>query len=629
MATRGRRAKSKSQSRHLGEPELIVVAKPDAGLRATPSGLKSVAGADTASLNKLCSAYGSALRPLFGLGEERLLRQAARASAATNLAVYYRADAPKDRLDELAGELREQPLVQGAYVKPPAELPQLNDMPPLAEEAPAATPDFFSLQEYLRPAPGGIDVNQAWAFSGGKGAKVRIVDIEGAWRFTHEDLFHNAQGAIGTEIQDLGWRNHGTAVLGVLGGDENGFGVTGICPAATLSAISQEDMGSAAAIVTAANHLRPGDIILIEIHRAGPRNNFESREDQHGYIAIEWWPDDFDAIRFAVTLGVIVVEAAGNGAQGLDDPIYNTPAPGFPPNWSNPFSRGNRDSGAILVGAGAPPPGTHGRNHGPDRSRLDFSNFGVAVDAQGWGREVTSCGYGDLQGGSNEDVWYTNLFGGTSSASPIIAGTLACLQGILRERGAPDLTPPRARELLRITGSPQQDARGRPSTQRIGTRPDLRSLLAEIEPELVKALKDSTKDSKEKDGKDSKEKEVKEPKDSSKEKEFKDSKEKEGKDKEKDKESSGEVAKAHNEFVGHHQMYMSAGMSIADRLARLEHSVAQLAHFISPQLRPDLSASALAYETQAQKDVRALSADLQRRAEQAKHAKDSKDLSDR
>ena len=94
-----------------------------------------------------------------------------------------------------------------------------------------------------------------------------------------------------------------------------------------------------------------------------------------------------------------------------------------------------RDSGAILVGAGAPPPGTHGRDHGPDRSRLDFSNFGARVDAQGWGEEVTTCGYGDLQGGTNEDLWYTDTFSGTSSASPIVVGALGCLQGVLRARG--------------------------------------------------------------------------------------------------------------------------------------------------------------------------------------------------
>src|SRR5207237_3049988 len=112
-------------------------------------------------------------------------------------------------------------------------------------------------------------------------------------------------------------------------------------------------------------------------------------------------------------------------------------APGFPGTWSNPFARGTRDSGAIVVGAGAPPPGTHGRDHGPDRSRLDFSNYGSVIDVQGWGREVTTAAYGDLQGGVNEDVWYTDQFSGTSSASPIVVGAVGCLQGAMRSRGTP------------------------------------------------------------------------------------------------------------------------------------------------------------------------------------------------
>ncbi len=41
-----------------------------------------------------------------------------------------------------------------------------------------------------------------------------------------------------------------------------------------------------------------------------------------GYIAMEWWKDDFEAIRFATVKGIIVVRAAGNGAEDLDEPIY-------------------------------------------------------------------------------------------------------------------------------------------------------------------------------------------------------------------------------------------------------------------------------------------------------------------
>jgi subtilisin family serine protease len=260
----------------------------------------------------------------------------------------------------------------------------------------------------------------------------------------------------------------------------------GICTEANVSGvsiqISRDEFSSAWAILRAADLLGPGDIILIELHRPGPRFNFENRNDQRGFIAIEWFPDDFDAIRYAIGRGVIVVEAAGNGAENLDDNLYSVAAPGFPNNWTNPFNPSNVQSGAIIVGAGAPPVGTHGRSHGPDRSRLDFSNYGQRVDTQGWGREVTTTGGrhadpGDLQGGMNEDEWYTDTFSGTSSASPIIVGTLGCLQGILLSKKRRPLGSAAAKDLLRNTGSQQQDAPGRPRTQRIGSRPDLSMLI--------------------------------------------------------------------------------------------------------------------------------------------------------
>lgn len=191
-----------------------------------------------------------------------------------------------------------------------------------------------------------------------------------------------------TQRTELNWRNHGTAVVSEYGGDVNAFGVTGICPDAHCRGFSFNiSGGAAAAIRAAADALSAGDIILIELHWPGPG---ASGSGQDGFIAMEWWPAEFDAIRYASNRGVIVVEAAGNGSHNLDDPIYNTPQAGFPASWRNPFNRALRDSGAVVVGAGAPPPGTHGRDHGPDRSRLGFSNWGSCVDVQGWGREVTA-----------------------------------------------------------------------------------------------------------------------------------------------------------------------------------------------------------------------------------------------
>jgi hypothetical protein len=469
--------------------------------------MPSAAGADVRALNKLLDSEDLTLEPLFGDSEDRLRAQTSAMAAETgadvpDLAVYYRVDVPEARMEALAERLCKLDGIEAAYVKPPA-VPadfdfQLNAMPAAGVEPPAVTPDFTSRQIYLNPAPAGIDAQYAWTQPGGRGAGVNIIDIEWGWRFNHEDLRQNQSGVVsGTSSSD---DNHGTAVLGEFSGDRNGFGITGISPDAQVSAVSLVSNSTAQAIRIAADRLRPGDIMLLEVHRAGPRA--ASGSGQFGYIAIEWWPDDYAAIRYGVSKGVIVVEAAGNGGQNLSDPVYDARPAGFPASWRNPFNTANPSSGAVVAGAGLPPAGTHGRNAQPgwgdvyaDRGRCFFSNYGARVDAQGWGWEVTSTGYGDLQGGANRDLWYTDQFSGTSSASPIVVGALASVQGVLRARGRIPLTPARAIDLLRTTGSPQQDGPAftflpnmtgsgypqnhpaRPRTQRIGNRPNLRQLI--------------------------------------------------------------------------------------------------------------------------------------------------------
>lgn len=473
-----------------GRRELIMIGAPDAELRVTATRARSMSGTELGALADIAADSEVVIKPLFGPSEERVLAAGAPDVAVrtdesgpllvAEMARFYHVDAPDNRLDELVQQLASSPAVASAYIKPAAELPagvevapRLNDMTPRLADAPPATPDFTAQQGYLDAAPGGVDARWAWTQPGGRGDGVRIVDCEWGWRFTHEDLNQNQGGVIaGTAdpTPDSRSTNHGTAVLGEISGDVNGFGITGISPNAVISA-SAFSVASATAIRSAADRLGQGDIILLEIHRGGP--NYPGGDTQLGFIAIEWWPDDYLAIRYAVTKGIVVVEAAGNGSQNLDDPIYDTPQGGFPSWWRNPFRRTTLDSGAVVVGAGAPPSG----NFGADRSRLDFSNYGACVDAQGWGREVVSTGYGNLQGGPSVDLWYTNTFSGTSSASPIVVGAVASTQGALRAAGRPPLSPARARELLRSTGSPQQDTPGRPATQRIGNRPNLRRLI--------------------------------------------------------------------------------------------------------------------------------------------------------
>jgi subtilisin family serine protease len=246
----------------------------------------------------------------------------------------------------------------------------------------------------------------------------------------------------------------------------NGQGCQGIASASRgLVASIFPSNNPAQTIQSAADRLQPGDVLLIELHRPGPRTPIGSKS-QFGFLPMEYWAAEFLAIQYAIQVRrLIVVEAAGNGSQNLDDPLY-APAPAKEPQ--------RRDSGAIMVGAGAPPNG----EYGPDRSRLDFSNYGARVDCQGWGRSVVTLGYGDLQNGAPQRL-YTAQFSGTSSASPIVTAVCACAQSHARSRNKL-LSCADMRRLLRATGSPQINGLNGPATQRIGNRPDLRALLPRI-----------------------------------------------------------------------------------------------------------------------------------------------------
>ena len=444
-------------------PRLVVVANPGAGL-----GLFSLGATSDHPLEDLLAPHGASLLPQFRGG-------------AGTLQSFFRVVAPAERMDEISTQLREHAAIAAAFLKPAPHPPMFDMVFPTTDPAASSTPDFTLRQGYLDAAPAGIDARFAWNYPGGGGAGIRIIDIEGAWQLTHENLLSHQNGiAGGNPSDDIHWRNHGTAVLGVFNSDRNGFGVTGIAPEATVRMISVfgDHMDSASAIHLAADLLTPGDIILLELHQPGPRLNFEASSGQDGFIGVEWWPDDLAAIQYATGRGIVVVEAAGNGSENLDDPIYDKnpdpPYGPFPASWKNPFRRGDADSGAVLVGAGAPPPGTYDRDFGPDRLRLSFSNYGSVVDAQGWGQGVTTCGYGSLQGGASEDLWYTDDFNGTSSAAPMVVGAIASLQGALRATRRSQLGPAVMRELLRTTGSPQQ------GTDRIGNRPDLREMLLKL-----------------------------------------------------------------------------------------------------------------------------------------------------
>jgi len=379
-------------------------------------------------------------------GEERSGHELADLNLYYRLSLLPRTTA--DQVKELLAALNALASVEIAYAQPPP-------IPPV--DIPPPTPNFESFQGYLDPAPLGIDARYSWTQPGGLGQGVRIVDVEGAWNTTHEDLpplFY--QGGVQTTLP--GWLQHGTAVLGEMVAPNNGYGVTGIANLAQAGYESFQNQGVASAITNAAAAAGIGGLVLIEVQIAGPAtpNSPCNCSTCCDCVPVEYNQAEFDAIALATANGRIVVEAGANGATDLDDPVYG-----------GRFNRSVRDSGAILVGA----------SNSTDRAPTCFTNFGSRIDVHGWGWDVTTTGYGGLfNGGGDQNQYYTATFSGTSSASPIVTGAAANLQGVALALGFGVITPADVRWRLRDTGTPQAS-----DTRLIGPQPNLRAAIDQLQ----------------------------------------------------------------------------------------------------------------------------------------------------
>lgn len=339
--------------------------------------------------------------------------------------------------------------------------PEVKVAPSPATDISPPTANYAGYQSYFQQAPGGIDVQFARALPGGRGEGVRVVVVEKGWEADHEDFppLVSTSGYNYTRGTDPGlgfdiFRTHGTAVVGMLGAVENGYGITGISPAVeiSMSSIVLDAAGRnslADGIARAQNQCGIGDILLLE------QQVFYNYPDDVSLCPPEWDAAAFSAIATAVAGGRIVIETAGNGTENLDDAT----------RFGSRFNRAITDSGAIYVGAG------HPVTHVP---RSD-SNYGSRLDVQGWGDNVATLGYGDLfYPASDYRQAYTSTFNSTSAAAPIVTGAAAILQSVRHARGLASLTSPQMRAAL-LVGATPQGAGGH-----IGPLPDLRDALAAI-----------------------------------------------------------------------------------------------------------------------------------------------------
>jgi hypothetical protein len=415
------------------------------------------------------AALPGGVESTFDRSAEELRAEEARLERATgvdlaDLSRYYDVEtASPEAALALARRLETFDEVEFAYVQPemlPASLGDASLGGPAGEPRGATTtPDLTPFQFYLDRAPGGIGVAPLRDKPGGRGEGVKIVDVQYSWNLDHEDLpFHDGRTPIVavSGFDPTNDRNHGTAVLGMLVGAENDYGITGICPAAEIGVMNPQPDANTLRLA------RTIDDAATLLSRDGERGNLLQLELQargvNAEIALlppEWDPVVFDAIQRAVARGVVVVEPAGNGGLKGGRPA------GISLDRSElggAFNRKKRDSGAIVVGGGFP----------IDASRTLSSNYGSRVDVQGYGAFVTTLGYGDLYTGGSPLRAYTGGFSGTSSAVPCVTGAAVLVQSSLKAAGLAPLTSPLLRALIAGSGSPDGSLPGEP----IGPRPN-------------------------------------------------------------------------------------------------------------------------------------------------------------
>ena len=444
-----------------------------------------------------------------GFGDKRGDWKRVRALGAADLVPIF---SDVDNIDRIEARARKAdpdypwPRFRNAFLlhlKPGADtqgvLRILNDQPGIIrwahedpEPGPAASTTACNVSSaHLNAAQVGVGAQAAWDVEGGLGEDQICADVEQGW-VIHARLAYPGRVELlcGTMLEES--LDHGTQVLGILGGSHPPVGCRGLAPevAAFRLASYLTEEAVAAGLVTVP---QPGPAPLpatsicdafaeaikflsdptgLFPNSAGGVLLIERQEPVSG-LPIEILPELRDLIRAAThTHGITVVEPAGNGyGQDLDL------VPGFVGSIS-PFplapQRDGDDSGAIMVGSASSveaPPGAH--------RRLLSSNLGSRVNCYAWGDRIRTPTFVFGAGGSIPALsTECEDFGMTSGAAAIIAGVALVLQGIAAAHGVA-ITPKELRDLIcdPQLGTPAVEPVGKPPPARIGSMPDLAKIL--------------------------------------------------------------------------------------------------------------------------------------------------------
>ncbi|WDY60234.1 S8 family serine peptidase [Pseudomonas sp. PSKL.D1] len=283
------------------------------------------------------------------------------------------------------------------------------------------TPDFEALQRYLEE-PGskdkGLNIRKAWE-AGATGRGVRVHFSDAGLHASHEDLRANPKLKVIPPAVNSD-KEHGTASVGILLARDNGFGMTGICHGAELYVYDNratDAQGFSQTLKKLLAYVRPGDIVAVNRQTANFNVLGTYLPSLHDHA---WW----EATKALTERGAVVLNAACNGTWQSDPNMGTTKGYGVDLSQVAFFNE-HGDVNAILVGA----------SHSWDGMPHQYSNYNYRHRMlNAWGDSVATTGYGALQEKDGHDRDYTDSFGGTSSATPLVTGALALIQSYAIEQ---------------------------------------------------------------------------------------------------------------------------------------------------------------------------------------------------
>ena len=294
--------------------------------------------------------------------------------------------------------------------------------------APQISDPLYGCQWHLRnQEQGGEDINveAVWA-EGVNGEGVNVAVVDDGMYYAHEDLADNVNTTLNhnydtgvTDSTDIYHRyeHHGTNVAGVIAARDNGVGVHGVAPRATIYGYNYlagdweqfQDVNRADAMA------RNRVVTAVSNNSWGPTDGPEyDRANQFWKLAID------SGVREGYNgKGVFYAWAGGNGGMGHRENPDGTPIGG---SFTNAVGRGDDSNLDELANYYAVTAVCSVNDQG---ARSVYSEKGANLWVCAPSRDYN--GHRGIVTTENSDR-YKNTFGGTSAAAPTVSGVAALLR---------------------------------------------------------------------------------------------------------------------------------------------------------------------------------------------------------